>query len=161
MPDLVINTGPIISLTAAVGSLEFLQPLYRKILVPQEVFQELQAGGLDCAEIRALQACQVIVVSEAPVELPILLNSQLDRGEASVIQNALNHNIPVVAIDEKLGRRIARLHQLRITGSIGILIKAAKAGLVPSLETCFDRMHAHGIWMSRDLRDQALSAVKD
>lgn len=37
MPELVINTGPIISLTAAVGSLEFLEELYTEILVPRGV----------------------------------------------------------------------------------------------------------------------------
>jgi predicted nucleic acid-binding protein len=159
MPDLVINTGPIISLTVAVGSLDFLQALYREILVPKEVFIELQAGGLDCSEFRAIRSCMVLVVAEGPVELSVLLNSQLDKGEASVIQNAVIHGISVVAIDEKMGRRIARLHQLRITGSIGILIKAAKAGLIPSLEACFERMHAHGIWISRDLQENALRAL--
>ena len=44
MPDLVFNTGPIIALTAAVRSLEFLKELYSEILIPFEVIQELQAG---------------------------------------------------------------------------------------------------------------------
>jgi len=160
MPDLVINTGPVISLTAAVGSLEFLQALYHQILVPREVFIELQAGGLDCSEIRAIRSSKVFVIAEEPVELPVLLNSQLDKGEASVIQNAVILGIPVVAIDEKMGRRIARLHQLSITGSVGILVKAAQAGLIPSLETCFERMHAHGIWISRDLQEHAFRILE-
>jgi predicted nucleic acid-binding protein len=84
----------------------------------------------------------------------------LDRGEASVIQTALTHEIQIVAIDEKLGRRIARLHELKVTGSLGILLKAAKAGLVPSLEKCFERMHNHGIWISRDLREHTLASYK-
>jgi len=161
MPELVINTGPIISLTAAVGSLEFLEELYTEILVPKEVFTELQAGGLDCAELRAIRSCSVLSIAEEIVELPVLLNSQLDKGEASVIQNAVMHGIPVVAIDEKMGRRIARLHELRITGSVGILIKAAKTGLISSLAVCFERMHAHGIWISRNLQEQALRMLDE
>ena len=38
MPDLVMNTGPVIALTAAVGSLDFLAQLYREILIPREVY---------------------------------------------------------------------------------------------------------------------------
>jgi predicted nucleic acid-binding protein len=129
--------------------------------VPKEVFIELQAGGLDCSEIRAIRSGKVLVVAEGTVELPVLLNSQLDKGEASVIQNAVVHGISVVAIDEKMGRRIARLHQLRITGSVGILIKAAQAKLIPRLEVCFDRMHAHGIWISRNLQEHALRVLEE
>lgn len=127
--------------------------------MPREVFIELQAGGLDCFKIRAIRASKVFVIAEDSVELPVLLNSQLDKGEASVIQNVVMPGISVVAIDKKMGRLIARLHALRITGSVGILIKAAKAGLIPSLETCFERMHAHGIWISRDLQEQALQIL--
>lgn len=159
MPDFVINTGPIISLIAAVGSLDFLENLYDEVIVPLEVLNELQAGGLDCAEVRAVNASKVCVVTEHPVDLPLLLSSQLDRGEASVIQNAVLRGIHVVAIDEKMGRRIARLHQLRITGSVGILVKAVNAGWIPCLKTCFERMHAHGIWISRDLQEQAVNMV--
>lgn len=162
MPDLVINTGPIIALTAAMGNLKFLDQVYDRILLPREVFLELEAGGINCAELTAIKgAYSVIKQVQAEVDLPVLLRSQLDRGEASVIQTALSHDIHVVAIDEKLGRRIARLHELHVTGSIGILLKAAKAGLVPSLDACFQRMKDHGIWISRDLRDRALQSYRE
>ncbi|WP_243714094.1 hypothetical protein [Nostoc sp. 106C] len=57
----------------------------------------------------------------------MLLNS-LDLGEASVIQLALNKNIPTVCIDEAVGRGIARLSGLLVTGSIGILLRAKREG---------------------------------
>jgi predicted nucleic acid-binding protein len=84
----------------------------------------------------------------------------LDSGEASVIQNALSHQVATVVIDEKLGRRMARLHELRVTGSVGILVKASKAGLVPDLNECFSRMHEKGVWISETLQEQALHAVR-
>jgi len=94
------------------------------------------------------------------VDLPVLLRSQLDAGEASVIQNALIHNVSTVVIDEKLGRRMARLHELRVTGSIGILVKAARAGLVPQLDVCFQRMRSKGVWVSEALAKEAILAVQ-
>lgn len=48
MPDpqeIVINTGPLIALTAAWGDLAFLASIYEKIWVPFEVSEELQVGG--------------------------------------------------------------------------------------------------------------------
>jgi len=40
---------------------------------------------------------------------------------------------------------MARLHELRVTGSIGILVKASKARLVPDLNDCFNRMREKGV----------------
>jgi predicted nucleic acid-binding protein len=160
MPELVINTGPIITLTAAVGSLDFLHELYGEILIPFEVIRELEAGGTDCLELACVRECSVLRALTAPVDLPLLLRSQLDWGEASVIQNALNHHIETVVIDEKLGRRMARLHELRVTGSIGILVKASRERLIPDLQSCFGRMREKGIWISEILEKEALSAVQ-
>lgn len=160
MPDLTINTGPVIALTAAVESLQFLDELYGEILIPFEVVRELEVGGKNCPELVAIRDCSVIRVLPKPVDLPLLLRSQLDTGEASVIQNALVHGVATVAIDEKLGRRMARLHELRVTGSIGILVKASKARLVPDLNDCFNRMREKGVWISETLQEQALHAVR-
>lgn len=159
MPEFVINTGPIIALTAAVESLQFLNELYEEILIPLEVTRELEAGGANCPELAAIHDCSAIRVISEPADIPLLLRSQLDVGEASVIQAALTHQVATVAIDEKLGRRMARLHELRVTGSIGILVKASKARLIPDLNDCFSRMHEKGVWISETLKEQALHAV--
>jgi len=119
----------------------------------------LEAGGLDCAEVKALHNSSIIHALETPVDLPILLRSQLDSGEASVIHTAVVQGISTVAIDEKLGRRMARLHDLRVTGSVGILVKASKLKIIPDITACFDRMHKKGVWMSEALKISAIAAV--
>lgn len=159
MPDLVINTGPVIALTAALESLEFLNELYREILIPAEVIRELEVVGSNCPELNAIRECEALRVLSEPVDIPLLLRSQLDTGEASVIQTALIHQVTTVVIDEKLGRRMARLHQLRVTGSLGILVKASKAGLIPDLNECFNRMRQKGVWISERLQEEALRAA--
>ena len=48
MPEqdqIVINTGPIIALIAALGDLSILKSLYGRIIVPKEVGVEVLAGG--------------------------------------------------------------------------------------------------------------------
>jgi len=42
--EIVINTGPIIAIVAALGNLSVLQ-IYQRVWVPLEVCQEIQAGG--------------------------------------------------------------------------------------------------------------------
>lgn len=160
MPDLVVNTGPVIALTAACGSLDFLEKLYNELLIPFEVLSELEAGGADSPELAAINNCSVIRKLSKPTDLPLLLRSQLDLGESSVIQNAVLQAVPAVVIDEKLGRQIARLHGLRVTGSIGILVKASKSRFIPDLSDCFNRMQDKGVWIGEALKAQALKAIK-
>jgi predicted nucleic acid-binding protein len=54
MPEIVINTGPIIALVAATGSLEWLSRLYTRVWIPQEVQAEIAAGGPGVPELEAL-----------------------------------------------------------------------------------------------------------
>jgi predicted nucleic acid-binding protein len=42
MPDIVINTGPIIAMVAATGNLKWLPSLFGRILIPYEVFKEIE-----------------------------------------------------------------------------------------------------------------------
>lgn len=43
--EIVINTGPLLTLLAALGDLSFLKSLYKRVLVPLEVCQEIECGG--------------------------------------------------------------------------------------------------------------------
>lgn len=77
-----------------------------------------------------------------------MLRQSLDLGEASVIQLASDLDVPLVAIDETAGRRVARLSGLQVTGSIGILIKAKRTGYAVDIDHALKRMRECGIWLS-------------
>ena len=55
---------------------------------------------------------------------------------------------------------MARLHALKVTGSLGILVKAAKAGLIDNIEDCFERMHEKEVWISESLKQKVRQALK-
>jgi len=132
MPDrskiIVTNTTPLIALTAATGNLDILRHLYSRVVVPYEVAAEIKAGGKEAFGLDVFEQASWLEISNNPVVLPPYLQNSLDRGEASVIQTALQEGINLVCIDEVAGRRIARLSKLSITGSIGILLKAKSVG---------------------------------
>jgi predicted nucleic acid-binding protein len=73
----------------------------------------------------------------------------------------LIHAIDTVAIDEKAGRRLARIHGLKVTGSIGILLKAKRHNFIPNLGECIVRMRARGIWISEELIQEALNRANE
>jgi predicted nucleic acid-binding protein len=160
MPDpgrtLVINTGTLIALTAATGSLDVLRGLYDRLIVPFEVCQEISAGNASRFGVEAFAAASWLDKRQAATSVSAFLRNALDPGEASVIHTAVTEGVPLVAIDEAVGRRFARLHGLQLTGSLGILIRAVAAGCPLSLPTCIENMERHGIWLSRELREQVL-----
>ncbi|MBW4532747.1 MAG: DUF3368 domain-containing protein [Pleurocapsa minor HA4230-MV1] len=154
--QIVINTSPLIALVAALDSLEVLQFLYTEVLIPFEVCQEILSGGTVGFAVKEFQAATWLQKQTYPLTIsPFLLNS-LDMGEAAVIQFALNQNIQTVCIDEVVGRRIARLNGLSLTGSIGILLRAKREGCFLSMKTAIKKMLDHNIRLSKTVIDFAL-----
>lgn len=156
-PALVTNTTPLIALSAALGSLDVLRFLYRRVVVPQEVAQEVRTGGRQAFGVNAFNQAPWLDIQPAPVRLLPFLHNSLDRGEASVIQTAMNLSLPLVCIDETAGRRMARLCDLSLTGSVGILIKARQRGYALSMPEALQRMRAQGIWLSDQVVQFALA----
>lgn len=146
--EIVINTTPILSLIAATGTLDMLPMLYSRVWVPWEVCREIHVGGSDGFAVSEFQQADWLYKQSQPVTIPVLLRNSLDAGEAAVIQLALQEGIPLVAIDENVGRRFARLSGLTLTGSIGILLKAKRLGYPVKITDAVRRMRQRGIWLS-------------
>jgi len=57
---IVINTGPIIALVAALGDLSVLKYLYKEVLVPFEVCLEISQGGASSFAVKGIQSCNMV-----------------------------------------------------------------------------------------------------
>ena len=150
-----------IALFAAIGDLALLNGLYSRILVPFEVCSEIMSGGQSGFTVPEFQMATFLEKRTKPTTIGTFLYNSLDIGEASVIQSALDFGITTVCIDEAVGRRIARLNDLIITGSIGILIRAKQEGAPISIRTALDNMHRHGIWLSNNIADAAIKLSEE
>jgi predicted nucleic acid-binding protein len=112
-------------------------------------------GSLARSLNRAIKehSCPLTYRLNTPIHFPILSRRQgrMDRGEAAVIQLALIEGVRTVCIDEVVGRRVARLNGLSVTGSIGVLLRARRQGHGVSLRAAIDRMRARGMWLGDDV----------
>ena len=145
---IVINTGPILALISALGNLEILKDLYDEVIVPQEVCREIMEGGSTGFGVPEFSQANWLTKWQKTLNISPYLANSLDSGEAGVIQLALAERIDYVCIDEAVGRRVARLHGLKLTGSIGILIHAHNKGHKFSMRTAIEKMQQNGIWLS-------------
>ncbi|MCD8515378.1 MAG: hypothetical protein LRY31_04945, partial [Burkholderiaceae bacterium] len=122
--------------------------LYRRVVVPFEVAEEIRHGGIHAFGVDVFNRADWLDVQTSPVQLMPLLQNSLDRGEAAVIQTAMNLSLQLVCIDEAVGRRVARLCNLNLTGSVGMLLKAKQMGYEVNIPNALERMRAQDIWLS-------------
>ena len=133
-----------------------MEGLYRELIVPREVVEEIAAGGAHGFGIPEFNVATWLGLWPTPVTTIPLLRNSLDQGEAAVIQLALDEGIPDVCIDEPVGRRLARLCGLNVTGAVGVLIRARREGRIISMRETLDRMKTRGIWLSESVINFAL-----
>ncbi len=124
MLKVVSNTTPIISLLK-IGRLTILRDLYTEIYIPKEVFMEWEKGK-DKEYYRDVSKIDWIKVTEIRDKKSLAYFLELDKGEAETIILANEINAELVIIDEILGRFHAKNSNLKVTGTLGILLKAKK-----------------------------------
>lgn len=163
MPDksIVLNTGPILALIAATGNLDVLNRLYKKVIVTLEVRNEVCFNKNSRFAAKEFLESSFLRQINKKTEPSLLLKNMLDIGEASVIQCALDNKIDTVCIDEAVGRRVARLHDLKVTGSLGVLLKGKFAGLDIDIHEAITNMRNKGIFLSDHLATKVLKMADD
>ena len=163
MPEsapLPLDTGVLITLAAAMGNWDFLVALECPIIVTPAVLNELRRGPADSPGAEAPMPPCMNVWTHG-VAIPLWMRSALEEGEASVIALALEQGWPEVAIDEKAGRSVARTCQLRLTGSLGLLIRAKRKGYPLRMADAIARIRAADIWLGVDVERAALRLANE
>ena len=78
----------------------------------------------------------------------------MTRVEAIVL--ALEESADLILLDDYEARRVARSFGLKVTGTIGILIRAKHEGKIESLKDEIERLMKTGFWVSRELYERIL-----
>lgn len=150
----VINTTPLISL-AIINNLSLLDELFEKVYIPNAVFKE--ATRKEKRKTKFIETWgKNKILNIIDVKEKAALELILDEGEAEVIVLAQEKGIDIVIIDEDKARKIAKLNNLNVTGTIGILLDAKKYGKILQLKPFLDKLIAEGIYISKHLYINAL-----
>jgi predicted nucleic acid-binding protein len=131
-----------------------LRQLYDRILIPQAVYREIEAGA-DRAYYTNLGALDWIHIEPiANIDARRFL-FDLDDGEAETLVLAQERGAQLAIIDEKCGRRYALQMGIPVTGTLGILLKAKQQGLIPALAPLLDELTTKQSWLSPALIAEA------
>ena len=155
----VSNTSPILNL-AIIDRLSLIREQFTTITIPKGVLEELRVGeNLPGSKIilDALDAKWLQVEEVQDSAMLLILKRELDAGEAEAIALALETRAQWVLLDESEARRIAKALGLKVTGVLGILLRACRQKRVPSLRSEMERLREKaGFYISDPLFEDLL-----
>jgi len=156
----VSDTSPIGNL-ACIGRLELLRFQFGSLSIPPAVRAELEELPPAMGKAAVEEALRHGWIKVHPVErreLVKILAGELHLGESEALALAIQLGADLVLLDEREARRAAHRLNLRVTGVLGVLLRAKRAGAITSLAREIDSLRAKaGFFIAADLERRILS----
>ena len=158
--QVVSNTSPLSALSI-IGRLGLLRAQFGTIRIPNAVWTELSrlehvSGKQALEQAHADGWIEVHQTANRPIIE--ILGVTVDAGESESIAMSLEWPADLLIMDESAGRAMARNLKIRITGTLGVLLKAKRDGKIPSLKFEMDRLvQDAGFFVSDRVRNTFLA----
>ena len=117
----IVDTSVIIALEK-INNVDVLCKIYSSILLPEAVIREFGQPPFDCYSVEEVNNPMVRIFCR---------DLNLGKGEAESIALASETGLTLI-LDDLKARKVAETLDLKITGTIGVLLKAEKLTLIKS-----------------------------
>lgn len=153
---IVVSDTSVITNLLQLGQLSLLKELFKNIIIPQKVFDELARIPKQIEIINENAWIEARQISDE-AHFKKLIRT-LDTGEAEAIVLAIELKTNAL----KKGRRIAQEYGITITGLLGILIEAKADNLIKEVKPILDRLiFEMGFRISPKLHQNILERVDE
>jgi predicted nucleic acid-binding protein len=139
VPEVICDVSPI-QYRHQVGLLDLLRLRYGAITIPPAVSAELREGTLRGVDLPAFEALDWMKIRQPAGRLLLPIVADLGAGEREVLALGTETPDSVVILDDALARQYARVLNLTLTGTLGVLLKAKEVGLLPAVTPVLDRL---------------------
>lgn len=149
MPKVVIADTSCLIVLDQIGEISILEKIYSEIWITPEIREEFNGvipEWINITEVKDKKSQR-------------LLELDLDKGEASAIALGTETENCLLVIDEKKGRTIAKKLGLQITGTLGIIVKGKKLGVIESVRDVLEKLEKYNFWISESLKKKILKEV--
>ena len=149
MQATIISDTSYLILLEKIGELSLLHTVLGEIVTTQFVADEFG------------EALPYWITIQNPINKgsQLVLETTLDKGEASAIALALETSNSLLIIDESKGRKIAKQLGLAITGTLGVLAQAKINGHIPLLKPLLEKIQQTNFRISEQLVREVLKEV--
>jgi len=158
MPRVVISDTSPVHYLVLIGQADLMAALYTEVRIPEVVAIELNQRATPESVRRWITHrpswLQVVPVPASLASVPL---ADLDPGESDAILLALYLEADLVLMDDREGVEEARRLGLTVTGTLGVLDRAAERGLI-ELAPSIVRLRRTNFHVSPSLLDRLLAA---
>ncbi|MFA7243259.1 MAG: DUF3368 domain-containing protein [Sulfuricellaceae bacterium] len=119
------------------------------MLAPEAVFSEVTAP--DKPQSACLRSYLCGKVRAVDMQHFVYLDAFADVGETQAMLLYKEVAADYLLIDDRRGRKVAKINRIRTIGSLGVLLQAKRAGLISSVAPLLERIAASSIFMSESL----------
>ena len=130
---IISDTSCLIALTN-LNLLDILRNLYKTVLVTPEVVGEYGETLPDWISVKPVNDTKKITA----------FSKYIDLGESSAIALATEMDEALLIVDDLEARQFALNLGLKITGTLGVLIRAYKQGIITDLAAVISRLKENG-----------------
>ncbi len=151
---LVADSSALIALSICDG-LHLLDALWAEVLVPETVFREVTKS--DKPEAYKLRAYLQPKTRKVDMQLYVYLDAFADAGETEAMLLYKQLSADKLLIDDRRGRKVAKINNINTIGSMGVLLRAKKAALIPEISPFISRLLDSRIYIDSALVQTVLS----
>jgi len=145
---LVADCSALVALSVC-GSLNLLEQLFASVVVPETVY--LEATQSDKKQAQALKTFLHGKVRQVNLETYVFLDAYADAGETEAMLLYKQLAADKLLIDDKRGRKVAKINQISTIGSLGVLLVAKEKGLIVEVAPLLQQIEQSDIYLSPDL----------
>lgn len=146
MQKTIIADASCLILLHKIDSLFILNSLFGTVVITEEILLEF---GYPHPAFFHIQ-------NPEDINFQNLIEKSIDKGEASAIALAVELAGSLLIIDDLKGRKFAQKLGLTITGSLGILLEAKLAGIIPSVKAMLLKIHETNFRITWELEEKIL-----
>ena len=155
---LAADASALIALSVC-DSLGLLEALFGTVLVPEAVFFEVAAvDKLQSDRVRGYLHGKVRTVD---MQRFVYLDAFADAGETQAMLLYKEVAADYLLIDDKRGRKVAKINQIKTVGSLGVLLQAKRAGLIPRVAPLIAQIAASPVFMGESLIQTVLDLADE
>jgi len=155
---LVADASALIALSTC-DSLTLLEAIFGNVLVPEAVFSEVTA--VDKPQSARLRSYLHGKVRAVDMQRFVYLDAFADAGETQAMLLYKEVAADYLFIDDKRGRKVAKINQIKTVGSLGVLLQAKRAGLIPCVAPLIEQIAASSVFMSEGLMQTILELADE
>jgi predicted nucleic acid-binding protein len=155
---LVADASAIIAL-ATCDSLTLLDALFGNVLIPEVVFSEVTM--LDKPQSERLRNYLRGKVRVVDMQRYVYLDAFADAGETQAMLLYKEVSADYLLIDDKRGRKVAKINQIKTVGSLGVLLQAKRMGLIPCVAPLIEQIAASSVFISESLIQTVLELANE